>query len=170
MAAGHIRPRGHWRPVAGRGGGTQCTTCINGCTREWHPLAGCVLMNISSQYQWRPTAQFISETHFPCFCPRHAATVTDGGGEAIHPCWPAFLHLLMELTNGTSSQGGGENSRAYKPSSCAWITQASTPVGRGGGRWCEINPREEEEGRGQELRSAQPNGRSHQDGIHTPGA
>ena len=125
-------------------------------------------MNISSQYQWRPTAQFISETHFPCFCHKHAVTVTDGGGEAIHPRWLVFLHLLMELTNSASSQGGGENSQAYKPCSCAWVTQTSTPVGRGG--WFETNPRKEEGGRGQEPRSAQPDGRSHQDGIHTPGA
>ena len=71
-------------------------------------------MNISSQYQWRPTAQFISETHFPCFCHKHAVTVTDGGGEAIHPRWLVFLHLLMELTNSASSQGGGDhlNSRS----------------------------------------------------------
>ena len=122
--------------------------CINGYTREWHPLAGCVLMNISSQYQRRPTAQFISETHFPCFCPRHAVTVTDGGGETIHPCWPAFLHLLMELTNGTSSQGGGDNSQAYKPSSCASITQTSTPVGRGGGGGVKSIPGRRREGGG----------------------
>lgn len=134
MTTGPRLPPGHWRPSAGRGGGTRCTMCINGYRREWHHLAGCALMNISSQYQRRPTAQFISETHFPCFCHRRAVTVTDGGGEAIHPRWPACLHLLMELTNSTSSQGGGENSQAYKLCSCAWITQTSTPVGRGQGR------------------------------------
>ena len=85
---------------------------------------------------------------FPCFCPRHAVAVTDGGGEAIHPCWPAFLHLLMELTNGTSSQGGGENSQAYKPSSCAWITQTRTPVGRGGGGGMKSIPGRRREGGG----------------------
>lgn len=144
MITGARLPPGSLEPSAGAWRRDSCTMCINGYRRENGTIWQAALMNISSQYQRRPTAQFISEAlTFPCTFvhPRRAVTVTNGGGgNGLHPRWLRVFCLLMELTNSTSSKVVGRTVQAYKLCSCAWITQTNLHFGgegqgRGWGWW-----------------------------------